>query len=61
MFKGVDYFQLRRKSLGFYGFRVLSLKKKQLRKTKTEVHTEMTPHRDRSTASGRQLREGIWG
>lgn len=61
MFKGVDCFPLRKKNSGVYCFRVLSLKKKQQRETMIEVHKKMTPCRDRGTASGRQLRKGIWG
>lgn len=61
MLKGVDFFLLRNKNFIGYCFRLFSLKKKQLRKKMIAVHKSMTPHRDRGTASGRQLQKGSGG
>lgn len=61
MLKGVDCFPLGNKNFIGYCLRLLSLKKKQLRKKIIEVHKSMTPHRDRGTASGRQHRKGSGG
>lgn len=54
-------FLTKKQKFGVYCFRVLSLEKKLLRRTMIEVHKQMTPCRGRHTASGRQLRKGIWG
>lgn len=56
MLKGVDFFPLRNKNFIGYCFRLLSLKNKLI-----AVHKSMTPHRDRGTASGRQLQKGSGG
>lgn len=61
MLKGVDFFPLRNKNFISYCFRLLSLEKKKQRKKMIAVHKSMTPHRDRGTASGRQLQKGSAG